>query len=181
MINIVPWMFSLYSKIFVSILKLQTFDLDVSKQHRLDLFAPDQDASGPPVQDVHTRLQTHLEAATDTGSGEDSFKLGPPTGETLPRGGTHRVCSPLAVVGDFDPLLVVALHHLLTLLVLDLDTRSRGHGWSHDNPFPPPPTSYVELEEDVVVGILVGEGDRTLLLQVDGVDQGHGALVSVGL
>lgn len=48
-------------------------------------------------------------------------------GETLPPAATHRVCSPLAVVGDFDPLLVVALHHLLTLLVLDLHRRPRGH------------------------------------------------------
>lgn len=104
---------------------LFTFDLDVPDQHRFDLFAPHQDASGPPIQDVHARLQTHLEVATDTGSGEDSPSMR--KRETLPSAATHRVCSPLAVVGDFDPLLVVALHHLLTLFVLDLDTKPRGH------------------------------------------------------
>lgn len=94
------------------------------------------------------------------------------------------MCSPLAVVGNFDPLLVVALHHLLTLLVLDLDTkpqRSRPDSrplWSHDGK---PPASYVELEEDVVVGVLVGEGDRALFFQVDSVHQGHRTLISVGL
>lgn len=44
-----------------------------------------------------------------------------------------------------------------------------------------PDVPYVELKEDVVVGVLVGEGDRALLLQVDGVNQRHGALVTVRL
>jgi len=41
--------------------------------------------------------------------------------------------------------------------------------------------THVELEEEVVVGVLVGEGHGALLLQVHGVDQGHGAVVPVGL
>lgn len=41
--------------------------------------------------------------------------------------------------------------------------------------------AYVELKEDVVVGVLVGEGDRALFLQVDGVNQRHRTLITVWL
>lgn len=39
-----------------------TFNLDVSEQYGLDFFPPHQDASGPPVENVHPRLQTDLKA-----------------------------------------------------------------------------------------------------------------------
>lgn len=59
---------------------------------------------------------------------------------------------------DLESLLVCSLLHLLTLVILD-----------------------EELEEEVGVGVLVEEGDEALLLQVDRVDEGDGALVPVGL
>lgn len=41
--------------------------------------------------------------------------------------------------------------------------------------------AYVELKEDVVVRVLVRKGDGALLLQMDGVNQRHRTLVTVGL
>lgn len=45
--------------------------------------------------------------------------------QSAPRGttDTYRVCAPRPVGGDFNPLLLVSLDHLLALLVLDLNTR----------------------------------------------------------
>lgn len=37
----------------------------------------------------------------------------------------------------------------------------------------------IELKEDVVVRVLVGEGDRALFLQMDGINQRHCALIAV--
>lgn len=96
-----------------------TLDLDVFEQHRFDLFPPNQDAGGPPVQDVHTQIQTHLRAKTGHGQVRQN-KYCPLLAET----GTDTYCvrHPFPVVRDFYPLLVVTLGYLLTLLVLDLDT-----------------------------------------------------------
>ena len=41
--------------------------------------------------------------------------------------------------------------------------------------------AYIELEEDVVVRVLVGEGDGALFLKVDSVNQRHRALIAVRL
>lgn len=40
---------------------------------------------------------------------------------------------------------------------------------------------HVKLEEDVVVGVLVGEGDGAWLFQMDGVNQRHCAFVTIRL
>lgn len=42
-------------------------------------------------------------------------------------------------------------------------------------------TAHVELEEDVVVGVLVGEGDGALFLQMDGINQRHCTFIPVRL
>lgn len=41
--------------------------------------------------------------------------------------------------------------------------------------------THKELKQQVVVWVLVLEDDGALFLQMDGVDEGHGALVPVGL
>lgn len=41
--------------------------------------------------------------------------------------------------------------------------------------------THKELKQQVVVWVLVLEADRALFLQMDGVDEGHRALVTVGL
>lgn len=41
--------------------------------------------------------------------------------------------------------------------------------------------AHVELEEDVVVGVLVGEGDGALFLQMDGINQRHCTFIPVRL
>lgn len=41
--------------------------------------------------------------------------------------------------------------------------------------------AHVKLKEDVVVGILVGEGDRALSFQMDGVNQRHCAFIPIRL
>lgn len=41
--------------------------------------------------------------------------------------------------------------------------------------------AHIKLKEDVVVRVLVGEGDGAFFLQVDGVNQRHRTLVAVGL
>lgn len=40
---------------------------------------------------------------------------------------------------------------------------------------------HVKLEEDVVVGVLVGEGDGAWLFQMDGVNQRHCAFITIRL
>lgn len=42
-------------------------------------------------------------------------------------------------------------------------------------------STHKELKQQVVVWVLVLEADRALFLQMDGVDEGHGALVPVRL
>lgn len=41
--------------------------------------------------------------------------------------------------------------------------------------------THEKLKQQVLVRVLVIEADPALLLEVDGVDEGHGALVPVGL
>lgn len=99
-----------------------TLYLDVLEQHRFDHLPSHQDASGSPIQDVCTGLQTHLK--TEKADMHPVKHTRTTTLSLLTQAGpdTHCVGVPFSVVSDFNPLLVISLGHFLTLLVLDLNT-----------------------------------------------------------